>query len=166
MKRILTISALVAVALLYVVGASLALADGGKGVVVKPLTPKPGDEITVQGDLLGPNGEVEVRVIGNGVDVDLGEVRTDAEGDFTAQLTLPADLKPGTYQLKATGAESVTTELRVVSASGTAGTSMPAQGMLARERPLAETAVLMGLFGVLAGLGLFFAQTGRGEATS
>jgi hypothetical protein len=56
------------------------LADGAKGVTVSPLTPKPDQVITVNGELLGPNSVVEVLLIGNGETVDLGEVKANEEG--------------------------------------------------------------------------------------
>ena len=164
MKRMKLFAALLAVVALALFSAGVALADGGKGVAVQPLTPKPGDVITVKGDLLGPNSTVEVRIIGTGVDIDLGEVQADAEGDFTAQFRVPADLAPGNYQVQAKGAESATTTITVIAASGAEGTMSPAMMEVpVRERPLWETIGLVALFGVLAGLGLFFARTARHE---
>ena len=173
MKRIRLIATVLAIVTLALFTSSAALADGGKGVTVQPLTPKPGEVITVKGDLLGPNSTVEVRIIGTGVDIDLGEVQADEEGDFTAQFRIPADLAPGTYQLQATGAESATTAITVIAASAaempTGATEMPMDPAMmnvpVRERPLSEAIGLVVLFGVLAGLGLFFARmTRRGVA--
>ena len=164
MKRMKLFAALLAVVALALFSAGVALADGGKGVAVQPLTPKPGDVITVKGDLLGPNSTVEVRIIGTGVDIDLGEVQADAEGDFTAQFRVPADLAPGNYQVQAKGAESATTTITVIAASEAEGAMSPAMMEVpVRERPLWETIGLVALFGVLAGLGLFFARTARRE---
>jgi hypothetical protein len=165
---------LIAIALLlsalYTFGGGVALAHGGKGVTVQPLTPKPGDVITVTGDELGASSTVEVRLIGTGVDIDLGEAQANDEGDFTAQFRVPADLKPGSYQLQAKGAESATTEITVVAAgsteSTTSATMAEAPATPVRERPLGETIGLVALFGVLAGLGLFFARTVRREPAS
>src|SRR5579883_1203500 len=95
-----------------------ARADGGTGVVVSPLSPKPGDEITVKADAVGAGTDVEVRLVGRGGDLDLGEFKTDDEGDFTARLRLPADLAPGTYQLRVIGPEPVATSISVVAAGG------------------------------------------------
>jgi hypothetical protein len=167
MKRIQVLAMLIALAALVTLGGGVALADGGKGVTVQPLTPKPGDVITVKGDLLGPNSTVEVRIIGTGVDIDLGEVQADEEGDFTAQFRVPADLVPGTYQVQATGAESATTEITVVAAGPASSAEMPIDPAMmnvpVRERPLWETIALVALFGALSGLGLFFARTARRE---
>ncbi len=162
MKRIVLTVTFLVLSAVYVLGAGAALADGVRGVAVKPLSPRPGEAITVKGELLGPNSTVEVRVIGNGVDLDLGEAEAADEGDFTAEFTLPSSLLPGTYELRATGAETATTQLRVV-AGGGASQATPAVGTEAPERPVAETAGLVALFGALAGLGLFFARTARRE---
>lgn len=141
----------------------VARADGGKGVVVSPLSPNPGDEITVKAHEVGTDAEVEVRLVGLGVDLDLGEFKTDHEGDFTARLRLPADLTPGTYQLRVVGPEPVATSISVIATSGSdrAVAQPTAAELPVRERPLGETVGLVALFGVLAGLGLFFAQTAR-----
>lgn len=99
-------------ALMLVAGAP-ALADGVTGVTVSPLTPKPDETITVNGEVLGPNSQVEVRLIGSGVYEKLGEAQADETGDFTKEFRLPADLKPGTYQVQAAGAETATTQITV-----------------------------------------------------
>jgi len=158
---------------LFSFGGGLALAHGDKGVTVQPLTPKPGEVITVKGEGLGTEGaksQVEVRIIGTGVDIDLGEAEAGDDGDFTAQFRVPADLKPGSYQLQAKGAETATTEITVVAASSTESTTnatmAEAPAAPVRERPLGETIGLVALFGVLAGLGLFFARTVRREPAS
>jgi len=151
------------VVLVLALSPGLAWAHGEKGVTVKPLTPKPDQVITVNGELLGPNSEVEVSVIGNGMNMSLGEANADEEGDFTEEFRLPANLKPGTYQIKATGKESATTQITVsgAPAGGTEGGS-GAGGMVKapviEQRPLGQSIELVALFGVLAALGLYFAN--------
>ena len=160
-SRILLIAALALVLVSLVAGP--ALADGAKGVTVSPLTPKPDQVITVNGELLGPNSEVEVLLTGNGETVDLGEVKADEEGDFTQEFRLPADLRPGTYQLKATGEESATTQITVTGApaggaeAGSEAGEMGAEPVI-EQRPLGQSIGLVALFGALAALGLFFAR--------
>jgi len=170
MKRMTVIAMALLLSALYIFGGSVALAHGGKGVTVQPLTPKPGEVLTVKGEGLGAEGaksQVEVRIIGTGVDIDLGEAEAGDDGDFTAQFRVPSDLKPGTYQLQAKGAETATTEITVVAAAGAENTTQSAMAAESvppvRERPLGETIGLVALFGVLAGLGLFFARMGRRE---
>ena len=151
-----------AMAVILASAGGVALADGTKGVAVQPLTPKAGEVITVKGDLLGPNSTVEVRVVGTGVDIDLGEVDADANGDFSAQFRLPEDLKPGTYQVTATGAESATTAITVVGVGGDASSegAMGAEPVL-KQRELGESLLLVGVFGVISALGIFLARTAR-----
>ena len=166
MKRMLLIITWLALVALAALRGEVAVADGARGVAVQPLTPKPGEVITVKGDLLGPNSTVEVRIIGTGVDIDLGEVQADAEGDFEAQFRVPADMAPGNYQLQAKGTEIATTTITVIAASGAEGAAAMSPAMMevpVRERPLGQTIGLVALFGVLAGLGLFFARTARRE---
>lgn len=169
MQRRIALASILALTVLVVASVPIALADGGKGVTVKPLQPKPGDVITVKGDRLGANAEVEVRVIGpGGVNIDLGEVVADAAGDFTAEFRLPADLAVGTYQVQATGTETATTQITVRGGGG--GTNEEEMEMAAepvlRSRPFGETAVLVAIFGVLAGLGIVFARRGAATAAS
>lgn len=168
MKRIIFVATILTVGALSVLGNGVARADGGgKAVAVKPLTPKPGDVITVKGDLLGPNSEVEVRVIGpGGVNIDLGEVRADAEGDFTAEFRLPANLAVGTYQIQAKGAETVTTQITVRGAGAAGADAAMEQAPVLRSRPRGESIVLVAIFGALAGLGIFFAQTAHRKASA
>lgn len=166
MKRLARLVAVLAIAIFASDGGSLAFADGVTGVAVQPLTPRPGDVIKVKGDLLGPKSEVEVRVIGAGVDFDLGEVETDDEGDFKAEFRLPADLKPGTYQVRAIGAKAATTQITVVGGAGAGSVDTMDATPVLRERPLPEAALLVGIFGVVAAVGLVIARTVRPESAA
>lgn len=159
-------AALAAAVLLSLASVAVALADGGKGVAVQPLTPTPGDVITVKGDSLGPNSIVEVRIVGLGVDLDLGEAQADAAGDVTARFTLPATLTPGTYQLRAAGGESAATQITVLGGGAADPNAMqPAPEI--RSRPLSEAIPLIALFGALAGVGVYFARfTRRGHSAT
>lgn len=158
--RVTFFSMLIASGLAVMLVTGTALADGVTGVAVQPLTPEAGEIITVKGDLLGSNSEVEVRIVGLGEDIDLGEVQADAEGDFTAQFQLPDDLTPGTYQVKAIGEKTATTQITVLG-GGTAAPSATEPAPVLRERPLGESLLLVSLFGVLAALGLFLARMTR-----
>jgi hypothetical protein len=139
-----------------------ALADGGsKGVTVSPLAPASDETITVDGELLGPNSEVEVLVIGNGETVDLGEVQANEEGDFTQEFRLPADLEPGTYEVEATGEESATTQITVSGAGGgSEGAGAMGEEPVIETRPLVQSILLVAVFGVLAAGGLVLARSG------
>lgn len=160
MKRML--STLMGVALIALFGFSAtARADGATAVAVQPLTPKPGDIIKVKGDLLGASREVEVRIIGTGVDIDLGEVETSPEGDFTAEFRVPEDLAPGNYQVQARGETTATTTITVVGAGAAPADPMSETAPVLRQRPQWEVIVLVAVFGVLAVAGIVFARTAR-----
>lgn len=156
MTRLLPVT--VGVLLLLAFGAASARADGGKGIVVSPLIPKAGDTITVKGDQLGGDRSVEVRLVGSGSDLDLGEVRTDSAGDFTARFPLPATLNPGSYQVRAVGAESATTQITVVG-GGAENAAPPMAEAPVRTRPPGQAFVLIAFFAALAALGILFART-------
>lgn len=157
MNRARLLASALVLAILFTLGVGGARAHGGKSVTVQPLTAKPGEVITVKGAGLGNKSTIEVRVIGAGVDVDLGEVQADDTGSFTAQFTLPADLKSGSYQIKAIGAESETTQLTVAGGAAASATA-PMAEMPVRTRPLGQAIGLIAFFGVLAALGIFFAR--------
>lgn len=163
MQRMMALTIMLALGLLFIFDIGRAWADGGRSVTVQPLTPKPGDVVTVKGTLLGPNSTVEVRLIGTGVDVDLGEVKADAEGDFSAQFRIPADLAPGNYQVQAKGAESETTAINVLAAGSAPADPMRQPAPVLRQRSLPASIGLVALFGVLAGLGILFARTAHRE---
>lgn len=153
-----------------------ARADSGPEVTIKPLNPKAGQEVTISGDDLGANSKVEVRLVGRNVDLDLGDFQADGNGGFTANVTLPPTLAAGTYQLKASGGESASIQLTLAAAStdikgavaqqadptiagdkqmgATPSETAPAL----KERPLSEVLIAVLIFGVLAGLGIFFGQ--------
>ncbi len=157
MKRIVPVAICIATAILLLFSTGTAFAAGSNAIVVSPIIPKAGDTITVTGVQLGGNSSVEIRVIGSGVDLDLGETKADNAGGFTAAFRLPVDLKPGSYQVRATGADSATTQITVVGGSAESPAT-PVAGMPVRSRPFGQAILLVTIFGVLAGLGLFFAR--------
>src|SRR5919202_3075107 len=92
----------------------------------------------------------------------LGEAQADEEGDFTREFRLLPDLQRGSYQIRATGKESATTQITVT--GGPAGTGKGEEaGAMGKEpqiehRPLGQAILLVGFFGVLAAAGLFSAR--------
>lgn len=161
MRARILISSTLVLALLAL-APSPALAHGEKGVTVKPLTARADQLVTVGGELLGPNSEVEVRIIGSGMNERLGEAQADEEGDFTKEFRLPPDLEPGGYQIIATGKESATTQITVTGGPAGTGKGEEAGAMGAepqiRHRPLGQAILLVVFFGVLAAAGVFSAR--------
>ena len=168
MKRVALLAAtLLASSALLTFTAGLAMAHGGKEVAVQPPTARPGETITVKGEGLGESRDIEIRIVGTGVNIDLGEFEANAEGEFSAEVTVPTDLKAGTYQVKAIGQESETAELTLLAAGSSAAAAAPMQEATpVQERPLLVTLGFVILFGLLSGLGLFFARSARKDKTA
>ena len=61
----------------------------------------PGEVLDVRGVSFGMDDDVTLSLIGAGVDVSLGDVLANGEGDFTYIAVLPADLVEGTYYFRA-----------------------------------------------------------------
>lgn len=159
MKRIGSLFTMTALITVFIFGSGSVLADGATGGAVQPLAPKPGDIIKVKGEVLGANRQVEVRIIGTNVDIDLGEVATNDEGDFTAEFRVPEDLAAGNYQVQAKGDETATTTITVVAAGSTQADPRSQAAPVLRQRSFGERIMLVAIFGALAAAGILFAQT-------
>ena len=61
----------------------------------------PGGVVDVRGVSFGMDDIVSLSLIGTGVDITLGEVMANAEGDFTYIAVLPAELVEGAYYFRA-----------------------------------------------------------------
>ncbi len=157
MKRILLVIALVIAAAMALLPGGRLRADGGPSLTVTPLQPGPGDAITLQGSGLGAGSDFDITLIGpGGLTVHLGKVRSDDKGGFTALFHLPVDLAVGTYQVQAKGAEMATFEITV---RGPGTTAQSTEAPILRSRSVGQSIALIALFGVLAALGIVFAQT-------
>ncbi|MCO7272261.1 choice-of-anchor G family protein [Cellulosimicrobium cellulans] len=68
-------------------------------VTVDPTTANPGDEVTVDGTGYTPDATVtvEIRDESGAVVATVEDVPTDADGNFTSPITVPADTTPGDY---------------------------------------------------------------------
>ena len=168
MRRcIRTTAALVMLMATLAIGSGTAWAHG-QSVSVDPASARPGDTITIVGKELGGNRDVGIVLMGMGKEVVLGTTKATPQGEISAQMTLPAELAPGSYQLRAKGKEDADADLAIMPAmpssmsmSSTVTSAAPpaAPEFAPRDRSLIETAALVALFGVLAGVGLFFART-------
>jgi hypothetical protein len=61
----------------------------------------PGEVVDVRGVSFGMDDPVSLSIIGTGVDISLGEILADAEGEFLHISVLPTDLAEGTYYFRA-----------------------------------------------------------------
>ena len=156
-------------------GATQALAHG-QTVTADPTSGGPGATVSVKGEQLGGNREIPVVLIGMGKEIQLGSAMSTPQGAIDAQFSLPNDLIPGSYALRARGKEDADTDFTVMAAPSMAIASMGGASMSgapmqqataaapelpARDRPLGEMAVLIAVFGLLAGLGFFLALATR-----
>ncbi len=62
---------------------------------------QPGDRIEVRGAGLGENAVIELTLEGVLNTYPLGEAQGNAHGEFQAEVVIPAEVKPGTYTIKA-----------------------------------------------------------------
>ncbi len=86
----------------------------------------PGEEITIRGEGLTTNGEIQLTLQGILEDRSLGSVRGDEHGRFEKTLTLPSELSPGEYTVVAAGDEKATVKLTIRESEESAGSSEPA----------------------------------------
>ncbi len=137
-----------------------AVAHEGSGeaqVLVEPAAVTAGNTVVLAGTGLEPDSDRILVLVGGNLTVALGTVRTDAEGTFSQELTIPAHLPSGTYELQAIGDETLTTPLAVTAvAGGAAATSGPAAAgstIVPRERPQIELALIFVLIAIAIGVG-------------
>lgn len=91
---------------------SLAYAHGAS-VEIAEATAVPGDVISVSGEGVTANGEIQLTLQGILRDYSLGSARGGKHGRFETDVTLPEDLPPGEYTLIAAGDEKATVKLTV-----------------------------------------------------
>lgn len=154
------IGALAALASLLALSPRMAVAheDGGATeLAVEPVTVAAGGSCRLAGSGLEPNDERILLLRGEGLIVELGTARTDAEGVISVEVVIPSHVPAGTYQLEAVGDETLSVTLGVTAAT-TDGASVgpPATDDAAQPRgrgPL-EAGVIVGLAVLVAVAGL------------
>ncbi len=151
MRRIVFLAAVLAAVLLP---AGIVAAHSGTGkasVQVEPTAVDAGATVDFAGTGLEPDNDRDLVLAGDGMVIDFGVVKTDANGMFSEVLTIPSHVPTGTYELRAIGDETLTTTVQVTGAS--LGSSAPATGALetvaARSRPGWETGMLLALVAVI-----------------
>jgi hypothetical protein len=150
--------------------AAMALAHEGSGeeeIVVEPASVTAGDIVVLAGSGLEPDNDRVLVLAGEDLIVEFGTVRTDAEGMFSKELTIPNHLPSGNYELRAIGDETVSTPLAVAAAAG--GAAPPPgdaqETIVPRERTPIELALILALVaiaGLLGGLLVWRAERFRG----
>jgi hypothetical protein len=126
-------------------------------ISVEPAQVTAGGTVVLAGIGLEPNNERQINLVGPDVVVPFPPATTDAEGMFAVTLTIPAHLPAGTYTFQAIGDETLTTELAVTAAAGSAASEPPNEA-LAKVTPRSRTGLEIGAIAVLlvvaVGLGL------------
>ena len=118
----------------------------GTGIQVEPASVTAGQTVVLAGTGLEPDSDRVLVLAGADMVISMGSVTTDAQGMFQVELTIPAHLPSGTYELRAIGDETLTTALAVTAAAPVAGASPgpdeSAELVVARDRPPSETGLL------------------------
>ena len=162
---------LVALFLVLALVPTAALAHEGTEVTVKGDV-RPGGPIAIEGEEFDPNDIVRIELRKDGVEpIELGRVPADDEGAFSETLHVPADVRPGLYQLAADGEESATFDVTVLEPTEGAGEAEgvgEAEGSVSNDRPAGETVGLAIFTGViaLAAVALLWASRTHARAAS
>jgi hypothetical protein len=109
-----------------------ALAHGGGTEPTVELDPQQvtaGGTVVIVGQNMEPNTDRVVVMVGQQLIVQFGTVKTDADGMFTLQVTVPSHLPGGVYQVQAIGDETISADLEVIAAAG-----MPSAAPVAQEQ--------------------------------
>lgn len=136
-------------------------------VTVEPNTAHPGEEITVRGEGFEDSVEVEITLEGVRGMIHLGEA-TVQDGDFSVNLSVPQDVRPGSYQLRASGEESAGIDFAVLEPTSEAQeptVHTDEEETVSHNRPPALLSVLGVVLAVGAIIGVLLVRAGSGDTT-
>lgn len=146
------LSVIAAIGLATVTFTGIALAHGGAEVAVAPTSAGPNDSVDITIEGYEPDTLVSITLEGVNGSIPLGTATTDADGAVSVTLTLPADIEPGTYSLKAAGGDdNESTDLSVTGGSEAGGQG--GESGFTYKQPTAQWVglaigiVVVGLFG-------------------
>ncbi len=144
---------------------------GKESLAVEPSSVTAGDTVVLAAGGLEPDSDRVLVLAGEHLVVELGTVRTDAEGMFQQELTIPDHLPSGVYELRAIGDETLTVPLTVTAIAGGPEASPAAddasETVMPRERTPVELGVILAfvaLAGIVGGLFVWRAERFRGPA--
>ncbi|MEW5990412.1 MAG: hypothetical protein AB1736_03585 [Chloroflexota bacterium] len=159
--------------LLSAIAAIAVLAHEGSGeeeILVEPSTVTAGETVVLAGSGLEPNDERVIVLVGQHDTIHLTEVETDAEGMFSLELTVPAHLPAGTYELQAIGDETLSVPLAVTAAAGAVDVPNAAEeSVAARQRGPVDLAIILAFVAITVALGgwlIWRAERFRGVRTA
>ena len=128
--------------------------DGEEALAVEPSNVTAGDSVVLAGSGLEPDNDRVLLLAGGDLIVEFGTVRTDAEGMFQKELTIPDHLPSGTYELRAVGDETLTAPLGITAAAGSAAEpTRAAEAIVPRERTALELGLILVLVAGSAAVG-------------
>ena len=117
-RAVLATLALLAVSAV-IVGVTTARAHGNPTVGVEPNPVAFGGDVTIEGEEFEEDAEISLVLEGVLGEISLGNVTTDAEGLFSVTVTLPSTAGPGSYRIRAVGADDVAVaDLRILEGEG------------------------------------------------
>lgn len=167
------------VLLVFFLATAGALGAHGEGTLEIPRSVvAAGGTLPVEGEEFAPEEVVQIRLLGTFDEHDILEVTPDGEGNFSAELEIPADARPGAYRLVAIatdGDEITSLDVRVLEAepatdagedeASTGGTSEAPEARaddmpVERSRSGAEWGVIGLIVGLAGGLGVVLVRNG------
>lgn len=170
--RVLISAAIAAVLALALV--RIAWAHGEPVITVDPTVAAAGSQITVTGAEVEPGEVFAITLEGIGGSIPLGEATVTGEGEdgaFTATFTLPTDLAPGSYTVRAVteAGEAATTDLTVTASvnNASAGPAMvmdEASGVLHaidRSKPVSQIIAVAAAIALSAVAGFVLIRNSR-----
>ena len=103
-------------------GSALAAGAGAveASVSVEPSTIAAGGLVVVAGNGLASESDRAIVLVGEGVTVELGSVKTDERGAFEVEFAVPSHVPPGTYALRTLG-DRAAAQLTVTAGAVSAG---------------------------------------------
>lgn len=160
---------------LAITGAATVLGHSGEGeasIQDEPGSVTAGGTVVLAGTGLEPDTDRVLTLVGPSLIIEFGTVRTDAEGMFSTELTVPSHLPSGQYAFQAIGDETLTVPLAVTAAAGAAtessGAGGPDQTVVVRQRSPLELGFLLAFVALAAIAGALLAwraERFRGAAT-
>ena len=119
--------------------------DEASGLSVEPDSLQAGGTVVLVGTGLEPDSDRVLVLAGPDETIELGTVKTDAQGMLQKEIKIPAHLPGGSYELRAIGDETLTVQLAVTAADGAstaAGGSVSQATVVPHERHLLEIGLL------------------------
>ncbi len=150
----------VVLAVVLALSAAPALAHEGEDeaeLLVEPSSVTAGDTVVLAASGLEPDSDRVLVLAGGHLVVSFETVRTDAEGMFRTELTIPVHLPSGGYEFRAIGDETLTVPLAVTAlAGGAEANRAPTEAdetIVARERSALELGLILALMALSAAVG-------------